>query len=621
MSRETRLVLAVLVLVFAPLAAFSPTLANGFTRWDDPIYVVENPVIRDLSFDNLRIIFTRLHHGLYKPLTMLSFAVEHHFFGLKPLGYHATNLVLHTLNSLWVFLFIWLLSGKRAGVGLITALFFSVHPLRVESVAWIAERKDVLYAFFFLAGLTAYLAYVRHRDRRWLGGTLACLVLSLLVKPMGITLPIVLFLIDAVERRPFRRNLFTEKRAILTFAAIYAALTAAALFAFTSKSASQRIFLPSPELLLPDFVGAAKCLLLYVHKIILPLKLSCIYPEPARMPLPPPGITVLIAGAAILATGFRKGRFGVLFFFVTVLPVLPFIRALGLVSTPTIADRYTYIPSIGIFYALAEGAAFFLRKRNILVKAAMAVAISAVAANFAFLTYARSPVWKNGLRLWEDLFKNYTNIPEAYLNRGVEYHFRGAYEKAAADYLKLIEAAPGNIDARSFLVDIHQLRGETAESLRLEQEILERLPRDSAVFFQHLGTIHDLKKEKREAFDAYRNALIADPGHWPALKRLADLSFAERDYKTAAELYEKQFAAEPYHFFDHGKLGVAYGMLGRHREAVRALEKARALDPESTGILTNLAAAYVKAGEEKKAAVILERIPKKDSGSLEPAAR
>jgi len=157
MAKIKPIVLIALVVICA-FFSLSPSLNNGFTNWDDPGYVIDNPDIKDISLKGLSNIFTTFHRGLYKPLIILSFALEYHFFKLDPLAYHITNLILHLINCVLVFVFIFILCANP-WVAFISAFLFGIHPLHVESVAWITERKDMLYTLFFLGSLISYLIF------------------------------------------------------------------------------------------------------------------------------------------------------------------------------------------------------------------------------------------------------------------------------------------------------------------------------------------------------------------------------------------------------------------------------------------------------------------------------
>ncbi|MGB0932463.1 MAG: hypothetical protein ACPGVB_16895, partial [Chitinophagales bacterium] len=180
------------VVLLLTFVVFFPSLQNGFVNYDDTVYVYENPYIQSLSSENLHQIFTKPMAHNYHPLTMLSLAVNYHFSELNPFGYHLTNLLLHLANVFWVFWLVFWLSGKRIEMSVIVSLLFGIHPMHVESVAWIAERKDVLYAFFFLPALIAYIRYIKTRKWSFLVASLLLFTFSLFSKPAAIILPLLL---------------------------------------------------------------------------------------------------------------------------------------------------------------------------------------------------------------------------------------------------------------------------------------------------------------------------------------------------------------------------------------------------------------------------------------------
>ena len=203
MKKEKLLISICLILVITYIA-FYPSLENDFVNWDDGAMVKENKKIQTLSLQN----FASFHKtSLYHPLVDLSYAIEYHFFKLTPLAYHTTNLILHMLNCLLVFWVIYLLSDKIF-VSLSVALFFGIHPLHVESVAWITERKDVLYALFFLGGLISYIYYLKKGDKKDYYISLSLFILSLLSKSMAITFPLVLVLCDYILNKKFEKEDF-----------------------------------------------------------------------------------------------------------------------------------------------------------------------------------------------------------------------------------------------------------------------------------------------------------------------------------------------------------------------------------------------------------------------------
>ena len=317
------ILLAVCALLAITFSAYLPALQNAFTNWDDPGYILNNEMIRDISPAGLGNIFTSFHQYLYKPLVILSFAIEYHFFGLAPFPYHLTNIIFHLFNCALVF---WLLkkTSNNLHVALIAALLFGIHPLHVESVAWVTERKDVLSAFFFLSALIFYHAYRTHQKRSYYYLSLAVFILSLLAKPMGITLPAVLMLMDYYWERRLSRRLFTDKIIFFVIAVFFMWMNKAA-YEFSPNK-----YIMPLEISWDSFFVANYGILFYLYKMILPLRLSCLYAYPIETGFSLPLIFLLspfiVAILAVLVVASvrltRKIAFGVVFFIITVFPVL-----------------------------------------------------------------------------------------------------------------------------------------------------------------------------------------------------------------------------------------------------------------------------------------------------------
>ncbi|MGA2508560.1 MAG: hypothetical protein ABSF80_13915, partial [Chitinispirillaceae bacterium] len=256
--------------------AFLPSLNNGFTTWDDDIYVVNNPDIKGFTPRHLARIFSSSYVSNYQPLAMLTYMAEYRFFRLNPKVYHSTNLILHIINALLVFALFYGLSGRRI-TGLLVGLLFAVHPLRVESVAWIAERKDVLSGLFYFLSLIFYVRYIKGKNRKFYWFCLVSLVLSLLSKPMAVSQPFVLLCIDYLFRIKLDKKSIRDKVPFIAVAAIFAAgalLTQKAALpgsGYDVISAIQGICVP--------FYG----IIFYLVKSAFPVHLCAFYPFPAAL--------------------------------------------------------------------------------------------------------------------------------------------------------------------------------------------------------------------------------------------------------------------------------------------------------------------------------------------------
>lgn len=408
---------------------FLPALKNGFVYWDDGDYILHNSVIKSLSWQNIRGMFTSSFIGNYQPLTILSYALDYRMYGIEPFGYYLTNIVLHILNCILVFWLIFILSDNLP-VSFITALFFGIHPLRVESVAWASGRKDMLYALFFLGALISYGFYLR-KDRRakYYYLSVAMFILSLSAKTAAVILPLCLFLIDYFFNRKWDRKAVLDKLPFFVFAALFGIV---AIFAQQSE-----------KMIWDKFPVAGHAIIFYLQKIILPVHLSCLYPSPLKaINIFSVSTLAAILATALLFTGksLRKNVFWSSIFLVTLLPVLQFIP---MQAYTAIADRYTYIPSIWVFYAAAESFVWIYGKYSRPVKILLTAILVMLIGILAAWSFERCSVWKDDISLWSDEIAKYPNSL-AYRNRGVAYFNKAEIDKAISDFDEALKLDAGD---------------------------------------------------------------------------------------------------------------------------------------------------------------------------------
>jgi len=435
-SEKRATLIALFIILVITFISFYPCLHGGFVNFDDDRYVYRNPMIKDVSWRGIATLFSSIDYAaIYCPLVFLSYAIEYHFFDLNAYAYHITNLILHLCNCLLVFWFIFSLSRNRF-TALMVALLFGVHPLRVESVAWITERKDVLYAFFFLAALICYCYYLARASAiRYLGLVLFFL-LSLLSKPAALVLPLVLLLCDYLRgERIDRKNLLTK---LPLFIIAVAFLT---LGLFTAKDYARKgpAFTVCGQLFIPPYA-----LLFYLYKSIVPVRLSCLYPFPVThgglLPatfLVSPLILILLSALIVFSARYtRKIVFGSFFFLITALPALQFFPT----GTAIVADRFTYIPSIGLSFLLAELIAWLYRRETTRVAQLAPAALAVLIVALSVLTWSRCRVWNSNIALWDDAVRKYPDgyIPLAYFNRGIVYTDLGVHDKAVSDFTRVL---------------------------------------------------------------------------------------------------------------------------------------------------------------------------------------
>ncbi len=529
------------------LPAWWPALGNGFTNWDDQKYILANPVIGDLSWGGIKSFFTTFQLANYHPLTLLAHAIEYRFFGLHPAGYHMVSLLFHLANSLLVVLVTGLLGCSPAS-SMTAAFLFALHPLHVESVAWISELKDVLSSFFFLASLAAYLKRARrgYRGRGLYALSLAFFLLALLAKPMAVTLPLVMLAADHLLGRRIDVRSLREKAPFLALAGVGGAIS---LLAQESGGALWRGEYVAPW---EGLFVAAHGLVFYLAKLALPVNLSAFYPYPARAGnlLPWNFLLSPLPAAVLLAALFHFGRrsrrilFGGLFYLLTLLPVLQLVP-LGYVFA---ADRYTYLPSIGIFYLAGEGLAALLRRpawRTAGRAAAISLVLAALAGTLATLTRQRTLVWRDSLTLWNDVLRQYPDAFMALGNRGNALAEAGELDLALRDFDLALSLTPDRVhDARIYYNRglVRQAKGEDLSAVEDFTRALRVNPGLTAALLSRARAYRDLGRDTLVVADS-TSVLAADKSaveayylRARALERLGRREEAEADWRVLKHL-------------------------------------------------------------------------------------
>ena len=440
-KRNIRIALGVILLVTC--AALFPSLKNGFTNWDDDRYVTNNPLIQDLSWNRIEQIFSVFFQGNYHPLTLLSYAIEFQSFQLNPSVYHVTNLLLHLLNCSLVFWLIFKLGGDLI-TSFIVGILFGIHPLHVESVAWIAERKDVLYALFFLGAIISFLQYRQSgRNKRYYYVSLFLFLLSCLSKGMAVTLPLVLLLIDYYLDKKINKRAVIEKIPFLITSLLFG------IVAILAQRAQGAVGDTAVYSVLDTVFIACYGVVFYIVKAVVPINLSAMYPYPGK----PEGMLptlYLISPVAVAALVFlisysrrytRRIIFGSAFFFICIVPVLQLLP----VGVAVTADRYFYVSSIGIFYIVGEGFSNFYHstyvRANRFIPAAIVLGILILSIVW-YLTLERTKIWNNSISLFNDVLEQNPSDPLAYVNLGKAYSDAGKDDKAIELLRKVTELAP-----------------------------------------------------------------------------------------------------------------------------------------------------------------------------------
>ncbi len=532
---------------------YLPSLQNELIQWDDPDYISGNVHIRPLNAAFLKWAFSSFYAANWHPLTWISHAVDYAVWGLNPLGHHLTNNILHSLNTfIVVLLTVRLLdlfkkrTASRAPLDsrrvLIaagaTGLLFGLHPVHVESVAWASERKDLLCAFFSLLSVTAYLKYVsaaggpnppRFLNRQYLL-SLGFFALALLSKPMAVSLPAVLLILDwypsgRIQSMKSFRRAFLEKLPFISLTVISSVLTVLAQKAEGAMRIMETVPFSSRVLV------AAKALVDYAGIIIWPAHLSPKYPYPRNVEilsagyLLPLGLIFTIAALCVLLLNKQKmWTAASLFYAATLMPVLGLVQVGG----QYMADRYTYLPSLGPFLLLGLALSWCCppaaeKKRNRTLIAVLAAAAAVPVLIFmAYLTFRQINSWENDITLWTSAIEADPSDNFAYYQRGVAFHTRGRLDEAIADYRRSIYLEPYHEEA------FYLLGMALSGSNRLD-EAIDNYTRaiyirpDFAPAYHQRGTVYLKRGDKGLALSDFQTACsLGDKNGCDALKGLVD---------------------------------------------------------------------------------------------------
>ncbi|MEI6083960.1 MAG: tetratricopeptide repeat protein [Verrucomicrobiota bacterium] len=459
--------LAGLVIVLLTFAAHYNGLFGEFLTYDDDTHITRNSVIRALTADNLRVMFTGQIANLYCPLTWLSFAVDYQIWGLNPFGFHLTNLLLHIANSLLVMLLIHRLlrdlTPHAALIAALTGAIFGVHPLHVESVAWATERKDVLFGFFYLLALLAYLRWVTTGRRVAFWCCFVAFIAATLSKSAAVTLPAVLLLVDVFWAR---RVAWLEKLPFFLVSAIVAGETVLA----------QTPALASTELIpLADRVGlVGYCGLFYVEKFFWPVNLSAIYPSFSRMSWSSlTGLGYALGFLAVTAgvVGLRR-RAPILlpawlFYLITLSPTI----GLAPVGLHVVADYYSYIPQLGIGLAVSVGLVT-AGQRLPALRPVILGATGLLLLTWTVLSARYSAAWANTETLFQSVLVQYPRCLPAHINLANWYREHQQWDAAINHSQQAVAVAPTSLPGRRNLAMALISAGRPREAVPVVREVL-----------------------------------------------------------------------------------------------------------------------------------------------------
>jgi protein O-mannosyl-transferase len=585
----------VLLLVYV-FIAFSPSLQNGFVDWDDGVYVFNNPAIKGLSLQHVIAIFTNHDTANYNPLTILSFAVDYHFYGLDPFGYHLVNILLHLVNVALVYFLIRSLgAGHMAGI--LVALLFGIHPLRVESVTWVTERKDVLFGFFYLFALISYVKFRVTKKVLWLVLLYLSFILSLLSKIQAVALPLTLLVIDYYMARPIRWKLVLEKIPLFLLSLV----TGLAGIYFLKM---QHSFDRADYTLIERMLMGCYAMVIYLVKGFVPFAMSAIYPYPKQSDFSflyflSPLIILLCCGLVIYS--LRKTRIvaaGFLFFIFNIIFVLQVVNA----GQGFLADRFTYIPYIGLCFVERLLVVRLVNSKPAL-RPYVIGAISAYVVILSVLTWNYAKVWENTETLFSHVLARYKHVSVALQNRARYYREHEEYDKSLADYTTAISInqdpscyvnrgrlffEKGNYD-EAFTDFTQALLADTTRSLNYAAALLNR------------GAIFGMRKQYDSAIGDLTRSIGIKPGEKQAWLNLALVQFYNNNFSEAKKACDKYLFLKS----DDVKMinfrGQCHEKLGNYKEALADYNMSLEMEPKKGDYYLNRSFLYSLMGDKEKA--------------------
>ncbi len=552
----TALALAAAVITFL---IYLPVLGNGFVNWDDPYYVYRNPNIRSLD---IIWAYTAEVSSNWHPLTLISHSLDYALFGLNAKGHHLTNILLHAVNTFLIALLFFRLtmlgikkenSSNQANsatlfaltASLVTALFFGIHPLRVESVAWISERKDLLYSLFYILSLIAYISYAMRAKKGEAGAkgfyaaALIIFMLSLMSKPMAISLPIVLIIIDIypLERASLSELLNKKRMIVIEKAPFFLCSVLSAIVTLWAQAGSGAMSTLEGAPLLSRLLVSFRAYIFYIYKTVIPAKLAPIYPYSGGTDSMTGqfigAIIIFIAISVISLYVLRKRKFlGALwlYYLVTLLPVIGIVH----VGRQSAADRYTYLPGLAVIFLFGLAVAWLITRKKPWLTSITIIIIAALSILMGIKTVSQGAIWKDSHTLWSYEIKLYGDHSPAvaFKNRGLALQERGEFSAALGDFDKAIKIDPTHEGAYG----------------------------NRGLAYQSIGRFALALKD-------YDMAILIDP-----------------EDKTAIN-----------------NRGATYGQLGRYDEAIKNFERAIEIDPKLASAHNNLGKVYEMLGDRNKA--------------------
>ena len=622
-------ILVCLFLVMATLAVYWQVQNHDFVILDDDLYIYENNYVqRGLTTENIIWAFTdgtRISN-YWHPLTWISHILDIQLYGMNAGGHHLTNLLFHIANTLILFLLFNKMTGHLWRSGFVAALF-ALHPLHVESVAWVAERKDVLSTFFWLLTMWAYSRYAEKPKINKYVVVLLFFVMGLMSKPMLVTLPFVLLLMDfwplgrwqwgqEIEEEHIKAPKSSALYLVVEKVPFFAITVIASIAAYITQRKGGAVPAMDFALLKMQTANAIVSYVSYIGKMIWPCKLAAHYPHPGMLPV------WQVVGAGLLITcmsvfGVWKWRkfpyftFGWFWFLGTFVPVIGFVK----IGDFFMADRFTYVPLIGLFVVIAWGVPELVvieRHRKTLLTT-LAAALLLI---FAAVAWRQTGYWENDMMLFEHARKVTINNYGAHNNIGTALARQGRTEDAVDHYLQALRIKPDYLKAHFNLAFALEKQDRTNESIAHYLEAL-RIKPDYVEAHYNLGSVFYKQGHLKEAVVHYLEALRIQPDYAEAHSNLGNAFYKQGRINEAIEHYLEALRIKPDQTNLHINLGAALMKQGRTDESIEHYLAALRIKPDHVDAHYNLGAALFRKGNIKGAIYHFQEVLKTNPGDVQ----
>jgi len=602
--------LQILLIILLCFIIYIPSLLNGFI-WDDDQNLFKSPWIQ--GADGLRVIWFTNKTYQYYPVDFTTFWLEHKLWGLNPFGYHVVNLFLHILNALLVF---WVVRKLYKRLAFSVALLFAVHPIQVETVAWITERKNLLSLFFFLLAILAYLRFDRIRRIRYYLLTVVMFVCALLSKSIAVC-----FIFFPVLYKWWKDARVTWREIRLSIVFVVIGLLSAfytLYLEFYHVGAQGKVF---DLTFLERFILSGRIIFFYVYKLLFPFNFMFFYP---RWIIDTKiwwqwlfilAVVLILGTLVIYRKKIGRGALALfIFYIISIFPVLGFLNVYGM-KFSFVADHFSYLSTPALLLLLCVSIRLFFDKLSIKFpllmstpyRIVMPILLAIITIYMGGKSMALTQSYKNAVVLWEDVIRKNPKAWIAYNNLGSAYNKVGKYEEAIPLLNKAIKLEPGYAEAYNNLGNAYNNIGNYEEAIALYKKAIELNPLFVEIYYNLGNAIRSIGNYE-EAIALYKKAIELNPDYAGAFYNNLGLAYNDIGEKEKAiASYKKAIALDPNCAEPYNNLGNIYKSLGRTEEAIALYKKAIKVKADNAEIYYNLGSAYSDIGKNEEAIVFYKK--------------